>query len=116
MSDLTKARELANRRNRVIASKRKEISEMEPRRGCGVLAGVIENPTTDEATGRIGHWLTAPAGITEFQAERLLARMDLNPSRRLRDLTPRQVALVAYAVSNGFVLSFTKDRFGDDAA
>lgn len=66
------------------------------------LAGVLEDPTPEQAFNRVGDWLTAILAINQGAAHRLLVSLHLHPNRRLRRLTERQRHELAAMVRNGF--------------
>ena len=105
------ALKLANRRRIAVADRRKEIAALPMEQGRKLLAQVLTDPTEDEASGRIGHWLMAPKFTGRAKVEPLLRQLRISHDRRLRDLTPRQVNIICLAVGNSYQPLLT-DRYG----
>lgn len=92
----------SRRRRIAIANLRRETDTIPYKAGCRVIAEVLRAPA-DELDGiRILRLLTMPREVGERKAGRLLAATDINPDRRLRQLSPRQRELLAQSVENSY--------------
>lgn len=94
----------ANRRWSAIGGFRREVAAVPYAEGCEKIAHLLRFPVEELDGVRLLRLLSMPRTVGATKAVGLLSTAQINPDRRLRELTDRERGLLAYGIMNRYAL------------